>query len=272
MKTRKLVVTGFVVTILILAIFINANEGGKIESAASAKDLFRNLPTPTLYPTSLPGISVRALQKYALSEILTVSAGGIEMSAANFRLENNEFKVDLCFQSPNKYDWIHDAFIQIGDEKITPYGGTTFERTETLGNGQKRITTYLGDPPQLEWNIVSSDGLPDYRCDTLAFRLDATPITARVTLQVIKIMTTPNEGEGCAEYRDMVQSILNDRSAGIKVDCSQNNFEFGARTRFLIIEKPSTMSQDEAEQIISDILQEFFTINGPWIFVGTIEP
>jgi hypothetical protein len=225
---------------------------------------------PAADPSPTPGVATLALQKYAHSEIQTVSTNGIEMSAANFRLENNEIKVDICFQQPNNYDWVSDASIQIRNETIRPYGGSTFERTETLEDGQKRITTYLGNPPQLEWSTMPSDGQPDYRCDTLAFRLGSNPPPKHFTLQVAAIITTPNEGEGCAEYREMVQSLLNARSAEIKVDCSQNDFEFGARTRFIIVDKPASMSQEQAEQFVSNVFLESFTIKGPWIFEGTI--
>ncbi|GER78398.1 MAG: hypothetical protein M5U11_03595 [Anaerolineales bacterium] len=270
MKIQKFMLTGFVITILALVIFASAYDGGKAKSFALAKDLYGDLPTPTLYPTSLPGISARVLQKIASTEIQTVSANGIEMSAANFRLENNEVKVDICFQTPNNNDWISDASLQIGNEKVPAYGGTTFEKMETLEDGQKRITTYLGNPPKLNWSMSPSDGQPDYRCDTLAFRLGDAAFPAQVVLQIRSIVSTPNEGEGCAEYRDMVQSILNARSDGIKVDCSQNDFEFGARTRFTIVEKPVSMSQEQAEQLVSKIFYESFTINGPWIFTQTL--
>ncbi len=271
MKTRKYLITGFAVVIMAAAVFASANEGAKSESAASARELYRTLPTPTPYPTSLPGFTSQVMEKYARSEVITQTVNGVEMSAANFRLENNALKVEVCFQTPNNNDWFSNASIQIGNEEIPADEMTIFEIAETLGNGQKQIITNQGDPPQLDWRTVPSNGQPDYRCDTLGFRLSSMPLPSDVTLIIKSIVSTPREGDGCAEHREVVQSLLDAKAARIRIDCAQNDFEFGARTRYVIVEKPSSISQDEAMQLISNILRELFTINGPWVFAGTIE-
>lgn len=236
--------------------------------SVSAGQLPNNLATPTPYTTSIPGVSAQILEKFTDTEIMTQQVNGVEMSVANFRSVKNDFYVDVCFQMPDDNDWIYqEVKIQFGNVEIPPYESTRFESISTLPNGQRILTTFLGDPPQLVSENIEAKDLPDYRCDTLGFHIGAEMIEADVTLYIGSIGSTPREGEGCAATRDKVQSILDANDTEIQIDCVQQ--ESGSTT--FITSKPGAISQEDAEALVSKAFREVFTIKGPWIFTGSIK-
>lgn len=246
-----------------------AKKGDKGPTALSAS----SMPSSTVKvieefnlddPTK-PYISAMALQKYAHSEIQTQVRQGIELSVANFRIED-ELLVDACFPLPDKSDWrIWRAVARVEEETLLLSTIRPLEYGQTLANGKKRITTF---PPgsYIQFEEVEADEVSDYVCETLGFRKPSTDVDlSNVTLVIESIGALPREGEVCSIYFNKVQAILESRKSGIKLDCAQD--EWGERIR--IIEKPVTMSQEEAEQIVSS--DEFFTITGPWIFKGGVK-
>lgn len=72
-------------------------------SNVQAVELSRGkITTPTPFPTAISRVSALAIQKYAQgSKIVTRQKFGFDISAANFRYENEEIKVDVCFQLPS---------------------------------------------------------------------------------------------------------------------------------------------------------------------------
>jgi len=249
-------------------LFISGKENGT--SVVSADSFPRNIPTLTPYPTAvLPGVSVMAIQKFADSGIQTTSANGIEISAANFRVEDKILKVDVCFQKPSNENWlIFDAAIQIGEAKITLDGGSGIEETTTLDNGQRKIFTFANRTAGIsgQEQTVIHDGMPDYRCDTLDFQVDSSLKLSQFDLVINSIMLDRNEGGECTTYRDRVQSILDAQGLGIRIDCVMQ--DYGSFQT--IAEKPASMSQEEAERLVRNARREAFMLHGPWIFQGTI--
>lgn len=120
----------------------------------------------------------------------------------------------------------------------------------------------------MSWNDIPHDGQPDYLCETLAFFSPTSEINLReidltqVSLVIQSIGALPREGQECAFYLETVQSRLDAKGTGIKLDCvSQDR---GAQV--VIAQKPANMSQSEAETLVSKESVDAFIVQGPWIF------
>lgn len=185
MKT-KIMLLALIGIVLFLSAFALLRNGQESISVVSAQDLYEKSPTITPYSPSVLGVSESAIQKYARSEIVSSSAHGIQISAANFRIDGNKFKADVCFQYPNNGDWtIGEADIQIQDIKIHATEYKSIELTQTV-NGEKKIISFLdssgSEVTMVNLQIINNDGLPDYRCDTLLFRLKPDLLLSHVKL------------------------------------------------------------------------------------------
>jgi hypothetical protein len=271
MKAKKLIFLSLAVFSLFLVLFVSINVSRRSPTKVFAGEIPKNLPTPTPYATSLPGLSTQILQKFSQSEVTTQTAQGVEMSATNFRLENNELLVDICYLLPSSADWIiRDAAVQIEGSMIRYHASTAIEISRTLESGMKRVTFYpskSSDRVTQGSKDLESDSLPDYRCDTVSFRLEADLIPSDVTVVIRSIIAPPAEGEECISYRDNVQSILDAENSGIRLDCVKQ--EYGSITS--IAEKSESMSDEEAQSLINEAKRKITTIDGPWIFTGSIE-
>lgn len=120
MKTKLIITVAFLgIALLAGVVIINLDENNNT-AVVSAEGFPRNISTRTPYPTAiLPGVSIRAMQKFADSGILTAATNGIEMSTANYRVEKEMLKVDVCYQKPNNEEWlIYDASIQILEFRV----------------------------------------------------------------------------------------------------------------------------------------------------------
>jgi hypothetical protein len=268
MKTKNLflIILGVILVFGAAAILERTNKPGN----ASARELPQNLPTPTALSETKPGGSAQVLEKFADSEITTQMVNGVEMSAANFRVEQNEIigmdelRADVCFLLPNSEDWlIRDARLQTGDVEIPGDGAGLIEVLRTHPNGQKRIyvgssSTYLDSP---------TDTLPEYRCDTVRFRLEKEVDLSSFTLEIRSIFASPLEGTGCEAFFENVQSILDAENTGIRVDCVKQEYgEFMS-----IADKPESLSEEEALRLLSEAQRRITLIEGPWVFTGSIK-
>ncbi|GAB4505610.1 MAG: hypothetical protein Fur0043_26070 [Anaerolineales bacterium] len=112
-----------------------------------------------------------------------------------------------------------------------------------------------------------ADTLPEYRCETVRFRLEKEVDLSNFTLEILTIHMSLPEGTGCETFFDNVQSILDAEGTGIRLDCVKQDYgEFMS-----IAEKPETMSEEEAQRLINNARYKLTTIDGPWIFTGSIE-
>jgi hypothetical protein len=259
---------------IVLLVSLGLIKKQEYTPVASAQDRYKDLATVTPYAPSVLGVSENALQKYAHSEIITNSAHGIQISVTNFRIDGNAFKADVCFQYPNNGDWaIGEAIIQTQNVEIPFSEGRLMESSRTLSNGDKRLTTFP-DTNSVKITMPDSkivnDGLPDHRCDALLFRLPPGLMPSRVKLTIKYITASPREGQGCYEYREATQSILKSKGMNIRIDCSQNDPGSSTRTRFIVVEKPNSMSQEEAEKHMRTAYRESYTIQGPWVFESDV--
>ena len=85
-------------------------------------------------------------------------------------------------------------------------------------------------------------------------------IHAALTITVDAIAAQPRAQDYCTIYLPKIQQALTDRGIAITLNCADVN---GVQT-MLIVSKPDTMSQEEAEQIVFS--DEFYTVRGPWSF------
>ncbi len=252
-------------SIALFAVFYRA----KPASTVSAEPLFKKLPTVTPYATSMPSVSVRMLQKYAKSEILTSSAHGFEIGVANFRIENNELKVDVCHENPNSREWwIGEAIIQSGSEKLYVTSGTALESARILKDGRRQTILYQED--RVEYGLATGGGSDNYQCYTLSFRLPSEIMPSHVKLTIEHIRANLYENEWCYENREAVQSILDAKGIHIKIDCSKNDAPGQSSSKFVVVEKPNGVSQEEAMKQVTDAFSESLIIKGPWVFQGEV--
>lgn len=275
MKTKFIVSAISASLILLLASCMSDYDGRNAVPIISSESSYIQLPTATPYPTSTPGVSERAIQKYARSEVLTSSAHGIEISATNFRVDENMIKMDVCYQYPDNKDWtVYNSVLQIQNNSIPLLGSMGIELTETLNPSQKKLTVFPtpnSGTYKPFWQNIASDGSPDYRCDTLSFLLSLNlSFPSHFKLVIKELYAIPNEGEGCYEYREAVQHILDVKDSGIKIDCEKSDYKFSAGSRSIVVKKPDSMEQEEAKREVWHAYQEYHTFIGPWVFEGEL--
>lgn len=255
------------VTLLAVAYFIPYRTSSS--TSAKASSLYREkIATPTPLPAPVTDISVEAIQKYAKGEIQHQNRLGLDVSVANFRYENNEIKADVCFQLPSSSDWrVWDATLKGGSTNFLLSTIAPLELTETLPNGKQRITTY---PPgqNITWQEIPHNGKPNYLCQTLSFFSDAPEANlagvdlTKLSLSIQSVGALPREGEECSFYLETVQSRLDAKGSGIKLDCvTENN-----GSRVFIVQKPDALSQSDAESQVQIASQQIMFIQGPWVF------
>jgi hypothetical protein len=243
----------------------------KSTPVASAAELPKGLPTPTAYATALPGVSMQVMQKFAQGEILTQTAQGVEISAANFRIEKDNLKVDVCYQLPKGEDWLVGiAVAKIGDKEIVYDENPAIETSRTLENGKKQIMSSQTNPSsgvvEPVFAEMDSNDLPDYRCSTIVFRLEPDTIVSNVSITIPDLTFVQKGSEGC-NYIQTVQSVLDAEKTGIRLDCVTQ--DYGVFTS--IAEKPASMSDEEAQRLVSEVRHKIFTIEGPWVFEWKFE-
>ena len=246
----------------------HSNRSTETVSAANLPD---NLPTPTAYATALPGVSVQVMQKFAQGEILTQTAQGVEISAANFRIEKDNLKVDVCYQLPKGEDWLVGiAVAKIGDEEIVYDENPAIETLRTLENGRKQIMSSQTNPSsgvvEPVFAEMDSNDLPDYRCSTIVFHLEPNTMVSNVSIAIPDLTLVQQGSEGC-NYIQNVQSVLDAEKTGIRLDCVTQ--EYGVFTS--IAEKPASMSDEEAQRLVSEVRHKIFTLEGPWVFEWKFE-
>lgn len=175
------------------------------------------------YATALSGVAAQVLQKIAHTEIVTQIVQGVEFSAANFRVVEDQLRVEVCFQLPTSEDWlIYNAIARVGDKEILYSESHAIETSRTLENGQKQTISYPGESTGvavLKATEEEAKGLPDYRCDTISFQLEKDMVVSNVTLVLGAIVMSERKGHGCETYLENVQSILNAEKTGIRLDC-----------------------------------------------------
>jgi hypothetical protein len=207
----------------------------------------------------------------AVAGLLTQTVNGLEVTATNFRKEEGRLKADLCFVLRDNSDWViwkpSLTYTQNGKEieLSDNYGSMPIELRGFPVNGQQRVITFLASGEKEIHSEPAAAGQMGRRCDTLYFEVPAEADLSNFSLVIHSIAAQPREGETCDFYLNKVQKALDDRKTGIKIQCTEESTGSGAT----VVSKPTSMSQEEAEKIVSS--DEFFTVKGPWTFAGSLK-
>lgn len=223
-------------------------------------------PIPAAQNTSVPSVSRDALLKYASADIETQTVNGIEMSASNFRVEGSFLEVDICVAAPDNREWmVGEGFVQTDSNKILLLGAKNLEMSRNLNNGIGQITIISDGNINIE---KTNHSVPNYRCDTLQFVIGAGAMQfpATVSLTIKNIYAFP---QGCTT-EEAAQSILDEKDLGIKIACTYTGSDGLYSTEIQVLEKPQSMSEDEARQLIDEARRQAAFIDGPWVFEGTV--
>ncbi len=168
----------------------------------------------------------------------------IEVRVTNFRKEGGSVKVDVCFDMPDNADWTlwhtPDTTLKYSNGEVSRFG---FE--------------------MLSLKQPSAAGEKGQRCDVMYFDVPPEADLSEVTLSIAAIGAEPREGEECApEYVAALQELLEARGTGIRIGCVQQAWGAG----LTVLDKPTIMSQEEAELVVYGLSEELITIRGPWVF------
>ena len=139
---KRTAILSIMIAIAVFSFILFALSYGK-EGISATVTVQQIDETPTLaaQSTPIPSISRTTLQKYASADIETQIINGIEMSASNFRIEDNLLKVNICFAAPDNRHWtIGEGFMQIGDNKLLLLESQNLETSRTLDNGTGQVT------------------------------------------------------------------------------------------------------------------------------------
>lgn len=201
---------------------------------------------------------------------LTQTVNGIAVSAANLRRVGNRVQADVCFALPDDGDWlIHEAALRHTTGGVatetSDFSGMPIEVKSPPVDGQQRTMRLVAGEKVVSWQ-PAAEGQAGSRCDTLTFVVQAEADLSTVTLAIRAIGAFPREGEVCTTYLAKVQRVLDARGAGIRVGCDRH--EWG--DQLAVVGKPAAMSQAEAESLLLN--EEFYTVNGPWLFTASLQP
>ncbi|MBL8090389.1 MAG: hypothetical protein JNJ43_08680 [Anaerolineales bacterium] len=269
-KNRILILTTIIVLIITaLTIFIKNPQYLKV----SAQEPTDTIPTLTSNPivevyTDVPSI---ILQKYAFSDIQTVTVNDFQISATNFIIRGDVLNVDICYLNPDQYEWsTGDAVIEFDGQKLFLFGGNVLETHRILENGE--ILSYeTTDEIQQQADKYSLINIEEYnyRCETLIFILAPETKLSKVQL-TIQYMRASTEGDVCNENLEKVQSMLNAKGIDIQAGCVKNEYEFTSPASFSVVKKPDSFTEEEALKIVQETFRELIRIYGPWVFSSEV--
>lgn len=243
-------------------------SGGIAEAKSQAQAQVEDLSqSPTL---TMSDASPEIINSSVGAGLLAQTVNGIEVTATNFRREGNQVKADICFVVQDTSDWsIWKAsltYVTNGKStEVSDFGGIPIELREFPVSGQQRVIKFGAGGEKNVHSEPAVAGQMGRRCDTLYFEVPVEVDLSSLKLTIHSIGAYPREGEACDSYLKKVQKALDARQVGIKLKCIEESWGSSIK----VINKPVSMSQDEAEMIaFSD---EFFTIKGPWVFITSVK-
>ena len=198
-------------------------------------------------------------------EIQTQTVNGITMQASNFRIENRQLKLDLCFDMPDDGPWIEwKASLKSGQHTSQLFQIDLIELRKPAINGQQEVMTSTEDYFEPDKN----NGL-GRRCDILTFS-EVINFSGPATITIEAIVAEPGQGGVCeAAYLQRVNDELDKYDPALEANCFIESSEGGGSSSGLILTgKPENMTQQEGENILFS--NEFFLdahgVRGPWVF------
>jgi hypothetical protein len=168
------------------------------------------------------------------------SVSGFSLNLRRAWRDGKQMNAELCFTLPDSSDWtVWEAHYEYGGTSTSEFSSVFLSKEE----GQA--------------------GQPSQRCDQLSFYVPPDADLSASSLTVESVGAYPSAEEYCSLYMPKIQQTLNDRGAGITLDCPIVD---GAMS-MQIVAKPDGMSQEEAEQLVFS--DEFYTVRGAWTFPVT---
>ena len=170
--------------------------------------------------------------------VISQLTSGIEVRADKAWRDGKQVNANVCFTLLDASDWsVWGATLQYAGAATTDFSSTMLSLQEPV------------------------EGQSGLRCDTLSF-LNIPPDAdlTTVTVTVDAIAAPPRAEDYCSIYMPKIQQTLNDRAIAITLGCA----DAGGVQVMQILNKPDTMSQEEAEQLVYS--DEFYTVKGPWSF------
>lgn len=211
-------------------------------------------------------------------------ANGIDFYAGNYRLDTNgKLAIDFCFDQIDAGDWTIWAS-SITDKQglsATPSGGELLEiRFPPIfidGKPKQQIMDFRGETTsELKDYYIDAD--PNQRvgqrCVTMIYNPPQKFDLSGFTVTVDSIVAYPDENTQCSEASLLkIQKKLDDGQTGIKVKMKTDASDGGGVCGFEIIQKPESMSFEEAMSIIggNETIIDLYGIRGPWIFEGNVK-
>jgi hypothetical protein len=188
-------------------------------------------------PQFLPTATAYIDASYPTTEVQVASnqiTSGIDVRMESVRMEGKNVNADVCFTLPDAADWsIWSASLNCSGIVLQEYGTTLLSLQE---------------------------GNPGLRCDTLTFVVPPDADLTNASIAINSFATPPQPDEYCSVYLPKIQQSLLERGIGITLDCVDIN---GILT-MQILSIPPEMTQQQAEEIVYS--DEFYTVQGPWIF------
>lgn len=188
-------------------------------------------------PQFLPTATAFIDASYPTTEVQVASnqiASGIDVRMESVRMEGKNVNASVCFTLPDAADWsIWSASLNYSGIVLQEYGTTLLSLQE---------------------------GNPGLRCDTLTFVVPPDADLTNASIAINSIAALPQPDDYCSVYLPKIQQSMLERGIGIVLDCVDIN---GALT-MQILSIPPEMTQQQAEEIVYS--DEFYTVQGPWIF------
>ncbi len=205
----------------------------------------------------------------ASSDAMAHTAGGIQMTATNFRREADRVLADICFDRPDASDWtIWTATFEARRTVTSEFGFFPIELRDPEIGGRQQVITFNGSRHTVTHENASL-GARGRRCDSLYFDLPAGIDLSSFTITIGAIAAAPREGEVCTPgYLRRVQEALDRRITGIRVDCVQQELASGMVEGLRVVSSTPSLSIEEAETLLGsqDLFIELHGIEGPWRF------
>lgn len=177
------------------------------------------------------------LQESSRDESSSIAeVNGVEVDASNFRMENNQITVDICFERISEEDW------NLSRSSLDIAGSTIWANYWAL----------------IDYRYDES-GRATHRCDMVTFPFSGAFSAGEVTVVIPRLETSRSEIMDCPAAMEKLGGT------GIVIECFQTEHSGG----YNLLEKPEDMSLEEAHSIASDAFIE--VLDGPWILHGELK-
>ena len=165
------------------------------------------------------------------------TVSGFSVSLQKAWRDGKQLYADVCYGLPDDSDWtIWNAHLEYGGQSISEFSSSMLSKQD------------------------AANGQPGQRCDELSFYVPPDADLTSSSLTIESLGAYPSQADYCDLYMPKIQQTLNQRGIGITLNCSDVNGAMAMQ----ITGKPSTMSQQDAEQAVYS--DEFYTVTGPWSF------